>query len=90
MAVKKIGGRTGAGATIGRSKPVGDRPVEKAKSERRMNENARKMTSEGRRQYEENSAKAFAAYKKKMNAMDTAKRNKQAARNGEKIAKNLQ
>ena len=47
------------------------------------------MTSEGRKQYEENSAKAFAAYKKKMNAMDTAKRNVKAAKNGEKITKNL-
>ena len=89
MAVKKIGGRTGAGDTIGRSKPVGERAVIKAKEERQLNGNARRMTSEGRKQYEENSAKAFAAYKKKINAMDTAKRNVKAAKNGEKITKNL-
>ena len=90
MANKKVtGGRTGAGSTIGKKKPVEDRTIQVTGDVNKMNQNARKYTSEGMKQLEEENARAFRAYKKKVNALDTDRRNLTAKRSGKKIKQDL-
>lgn len=89
MANKKLtGGRTGAGSTIGKSKPTGYRDVKVTEGINKLNQNARKYSSEGYKQYLRDDANARTAYNKKINAVDTDRRNLAASRKGSKTAKN--